>query len=139
MTTIKIKLPETLPAEKLTPVKFKAWKGQLTVYLKQSPEYRRFLPGGIYSTWSANVDVADRIQALHASDTPADAAARAPRLVDRQTQLETFLSIIASICHSSQYDDVMQRSTSVEWIWNLIESDYDIQKTRKAPDNNSDW
>ena len=129
MTTIKIKLPETLPAEKLTPVKFKAWKGQLIVYLKQSPEYRRFLPAGIYSTWSANVDVADRIQALHASDIPGDAPARAPRLVDRQTQLETFLSIIASICHSSQYDDVMQRSTSVEWIWNLIESDYDIQKT----------
>ena len=125
MTTIKIKLPEKL-SEGLTPVKFKAWKGQLTVFLKQSRDYTRFLPGGIYANWLANEETENRIATLHATDTPAEAAAE--RLQDRQTQLETFLSIIAGLCDASQYEDVMQRSTSVEWIWQLIETDYDIQK-----------
>ena len=130
MTTIKIRLPEKLPTEGLTPVKFKAWKGQLIIYLKQSADYRRFLPpNGPYATWSATADVVDRIEAVHANDQAANNAQNAARLTDRQTQLETFLSIIAGVCDSSQYDDVMQRSTSVAWIWNLIESDYDIQKT----------
>ena len=130
MTSIKIRLPEKLPTEGLTPVKFKAWKGQLIVYLKQSADYRRFLPpNGPYATWSATADVVDRIEAVHANDQAANNAQNAARLTDRQTQLETFLSIIAGVCDSSQYDDVMQRSTSVAWIWNLIESDYDIQKT----------
>ena len=105
MTTIKIKLPEKL-SEGLTPVKFKAWKGQLIVFLKQSRDYTRFLPGGIYANWLANEETENRIANLHATDTPADAAAE--RLQDRQTQLETFLSIIAGLCDASQYEDVMQ-------------------------------
>ena len=128
MTTIKIRLPEKLPSEKLTPVKFKAWKGQLVVFLKQSHDYRRFLHGGIYATWSANDEVQDRIAVLHADDQPQAGGDAGRLLADRQTQLETFLSIIAGLCDASQYEDVMQRSTNIEWIWNLIESDYDIQK-----------
>ena len=126
MAQIKIRLPEKLPSEGLTPVKFKAWKGQLIIYLKQSVDYRRFLPGGFYANWSANDEVEDRIENLHANDNPQHNPEQ--RLSDRRTQLETFLSIIAGLCDASQYEDVMQRSTSVEWIWNLIESDHDIQK-----------
>ena len=129
-TTIKIRLPQKLPPspEGLTPVEFKAWKGQVIVYLKQSADFRRFLTGGIYATWTANDEHQDRIQNVHATDQPANNAQLPQRLIDRQTQLETFLSIIAGICDTSQYDDIMQRSTSIEWIWNLIESDYDIEK-----------
>ena len=92
MAQIKIRLPEKLPSEGLTPVKFKAWKGQLIIYLKQSVDYRRFLPGGLYANWSANDEVEDRIENLHANDHPEQ------RLADCQTQLETFLSIIAGLC-----------------------------------------
>ena len=129
-TTIKIRLPNKLPPspEGLTAVQFKAWKGQVIVYLKQSADYKRFLTGGCYSTWSANDEHQDRIRNVHATDQPANIANAPQRLAERQTQLETFLTIIAGICDFSQYEDIMQRSTSTDWIWNLIESDYDIQK-----------
>ena len=63
----------------------------------------------------------DRLAGGNAAQNPA-------RLQTRRTQLATTLSIIASIADSSQYDDIMTRSTSIQWIWNLIETDYDIQK-----------
>ena len=36
---------------------------------------------------------------------------------------------MAGLVDDSQYEDVMQRSVSMDWIWRLIETDYDIQKT----------
>ena len=129
-TSIKIRLPNKLPpsSEGLTAVQFKAWKGQLIVYLKQNADFKRFLTGGCYATWSANDEHQDRLRTVHATDQPADNTQIPQRLAERQTQLETVLSIIAGNCDFSQYDDIMQRSTSIDWIWNLIESDYDIQK-----------
>ena len=128
MSGIKIKLPDKLPSEGLTPVKFKIWKSLVTTYLQQSTDYQRFLQDGIYENWTAAEDNPQRIVDLHQDDQAANAGANRARLQTRRTQLATTLSIIASISDSSQYEDIMTRSTSIQWIWNLIETDYDIQK-----------
>ena len=128
MTSIKIKLPAPLPSEGLTPVKFKIWKSLVTTYLSQSQDYQRFLHGGVYSTWIAADENEHRLDNLHATDQAVNAAHNANRLQQRRTQLSTALSVVASITDPSQYDDIMMRSTSFQWIWNLIETDYDIQK-----------
>ena len=131
-TGIKIKLPEKLPTQGLTPVALKAWKGQLTLFLRQSRVFRRFLTGGLYANWTAAEEDQNRIDDLHADDIPGQnhqpGDDRNGRLAERRNQLETFLGIIAGLCDPCQYEDILQRSTSVEWIYRLIEVDHDIQK-----------
>ena len=128
MSGIKIRLPEKLPSEGLTQVKFKIWKSMTITYLQQSTDYQRFLPGGPYENWLAADENQHRIEALHNTDRDEDDTRNPARLTSRRTQLATVLSIIASISDLSQYNDIMTRSTSITWIWNLIETDADIQK-----------
>ena len=127
MSGIKIRLPQKL-SEKLTPVQFKIWKSQLITYLQQSTDYQRFMHGSKYETWTAAEEDGNRIANLHAEDPAPNVADNPARLATRRTQLGTFLSIIAGVADDSQYDDIMMRSTSLAWIWNTIETDYDIQK-----------
>ena len=128
MSGIKIRLPEKLPSEGLTQVRFKIWKSMVITYLSQSVDYQRFLPGGAYENWLAADENEHRIESLDDNDKDATAARNPARLATRRTQLATVLSIIASISDTSQYDDIMMRSTGINWIWNLIETDADIQK-----------
>ena len=133
MAAARIKLlpPEKLPAEGLTAVKFEAWRSTLVVFLKQNDDFRRFLPGGIYAQWTAADENPDRIAALDNDDAPQagnNNENAAQRLEKRQTQLETMLTHIAGLVDPTEYKDVMIRSTSVDWIWRLIEADNDIEK-----------
>ena len=66
---MKIQPPVKLPSTGLTPDTLENWRFQLIVYLKQNPDYRRFLaPKGIYKIWTAGVRDKDRIKELHATD-----------------------------------------------------------------------
>ena len=132
-TRVKIQAPVNLPPTGLSPVTLKAWKAQLTVYLKQSETYRRFLTNGVYEAWTAADVNEDRILALHEDDTYADdvvgfANLNVARLTERRIELETFLSIIANLCDTSDYEDIMMYSTSLDWVIKHIEQVNDIQK-----------
>lgn len=127
---LKITLPAKLPpaSEGITPVDFETWKDKILVYLKQSKECRLFFTGGKYGTWTAAVKNPNRIVALHAEDQPGENDDPAEFLEGRRIELDACLCVIAGVVHSSQYKDVMRRSTSLEWIWNQIEVDYNLQK-----------
>ena len=129
-TRIKIQPPEKLPIDGITATQFKAWKTSLIIYLKQNSDFRRFMQGGIYAAWESADENPVRIDGLHANDQPpADGDENVDdRLTERQTQLETFLSIIAGVVNTSQHNDVMVRSVSLESVWDMLESDFDIQK-----------
>ena len=45
----------------------------------------------------------------------------------REQQLQRFLAHIASFCYYTEPDDVLSESTSLDWIWNYLESHNDIQ------------
>ena len=131
---LKISVPSKLPktSEGNTPVQFKTWRDRLIIYLKQSKECRLFLEGGIYQTWTAAVVNPNRVPRLDQTDQPGrDDGTAADHLIERQTQLATMLSLIAGVVDDSQYEDVMKRSTSVAWIWSLVEVDFNIQKKGK--------
>ena len=126
MATIKIRAPERLPKSNVTRVQLKAWQQSLEVFLSQEPHYRLFLPGGHYQTWSAAED-GERIAALavDAQGAPLDANGN---LAERRIQLRTFLSVVGGCCQLTEYNDIQQRSTSLGWIINYLEQNYNIEK-----------
>ena len=132
-TKIKIESPNQLPESGVTRVQFKSWKEGMLVYLKQNDDFHCFLSDGIYKKWKAADDDPNRITALHATETPPvdDQApnvvdARSKLLAKRQRDLNTMLSLIGRKVDQYDYDDVMNFSTDLESIWNMIELVYDI-------------
>ena len=143
-TFIKLKQPDVLPASGLKLAVFKPWRNQVISFLKQDTANFHFLKGtGKYNNWTALSDSGVRITRLHNEDidlitindektagtkTPAQARADLAALkLLREQQLERFLAHIASFCHYTEQDDIMSESTSLEWIWEYLESHYDIQ------------
>ena len=112
-TKIKFQPPERLPADGVTRIQFKAWKTTLLIYLKQNADFRLFLSGGKYQEWKSAEKVPLRIEELHANDQPGDRETAEDRLVDRQTQLETLLGLVSAVVNTSQFEDVMVRSTGL--------------------------
>ena len=126
----KVEIPNQLPESNLTRVQFKTWKDSMLVYLKLNEEFHHFLPDGMYENWTSADDLKDRIPVLHNDDHLAGAEntadERKKRLAKRQRDLNTMLSIVARKVDQYDYDDVMNLSTSVQFVWNIIELVYDI-------------
>lgn len=68
----------------------------------------------------------NRIRGLHADDNEGTADEKIKRLDKRRRDLHTMLSIIGRKVDQYDYDDVMNLSTSIQFIWNIIELVYDI-------------
>ena len=49
--TLKLKVPDCLPASGVSQAAFKVFRQSVVTYLEQDTESFNFLPGGIYSTW----------------------------------------------------------------------------------------
>ena len=49
------------------------------------------------------------------------------RLVIRNSQLGLFLQQLSACCYNSERYDVVERSDSVDWVWEDLMSNYDIQ------------
>ena len=128
MSRVKIDPPNQLPSSGLTPIKYKQWKVALKIFLHQTAEFRAFYPGGKYETWLSYEDNPLRIQRLANNDNPPAGTQNAEHLAQRQIQLETFLGIIARYSDEGDFDDIMEKSTSLEWIHILHERRYGIQK-----------
>ena len=132
----KVEIPNQLPETGLTRVQFKTWKESMIVYLKQNDNFLHFLSGGKYENWQPAEENENRIAALHADDHPAPAAGAdaetanaanmAEKLAKRQKDLLTMLNMIGRKVDQYDYDDVMNLSSSVQSIWNMIDLVYDI-------------
>ena len=127
-TRVRIDPPNQLPSSGITPIKYKQWKVALKIFLHQTPDFREFYPGGKYHTWTALEDNPHRIIALHDADVIPQNTTREEHLAQRRIHLETFLGIIARYSDEGDFDDIMEKSTSIEWIFTIHERRYGIQK-----------
>ena len=121
MAPIKIYPPTKLPEKGVTDLLFNIWMEEIEVYLSQDDRFTPFMRGGTYSAWEAYDVNADRITAPLAEDNLA-------ALPTRRAQLRTFLSIVAKACDVNHYNVVTRHSTSLQWIYDKLREDYDIQQ-----------
>ena len=132
MPSIKIYPPAKLPDRDLTETQFAIWKEEIEVYISQEDDFAQFLPGGNYSVWQSQESFPDRIAELHATDRSIAATPRqqeaenAAKLRTVCTKLRTVLAIIGKCVAEGHYDTVIRHSTSFDWIYTTIRSDYDI-------------
>ena len=125
---IRIEPPNQLPSSGITPIQYKQWKIALKIFMQQTPEYREFFPGGKYTTWTPYEDNPHRITALADDDAPPADVEESEHLAQRRIHLETFLGIIARYSDEGDFDDIIEKSSSLEWIHILHERRYGIQK-----------
>ena len=139
MPSLKIYPPTQLPDRDVTETQFNIWQEELEVYLMQEKDYAVFLKDGAYETWESLETNKNRIAALKAEDIlQADAAANRSEaqaeaaneefLRNLRKNLRTTLSIIGKCVSQGHYNSVIRHSTSLEWIMNMLRSDYDIQQ-----------
>ena len=139
MPSLKIYPPSQLPDRDVTETQFNIWQEELEVYLMQEKDYAVFLKDGAYDTWESLESNKNRIAALKAEDIiEADAAnnrseaqaqaANEEFLKNVRKNLRTTLSIIGKCVSQGHYNSVIRHSTSLEWIMNMLRSDYDIQQ-----------
>ena len=142
MPSIKIYPPSRLPDSDVTETQFNMWQEELEVYLSQEADYKVFLPDKLYSTWSSYEENRDRIRNLKPRDitaanddaargrvvTPEEAEAENDDKLDTiRVSLRTVLSIIGKCVSEGHYNSVVRHSTSLNWIYDMLRSDYDIQ------------
>lgn len=125
---IRVEPPAQLPSTGLTSIKYKQWKVALKIFLQQTPEYREYFPGGLYPTWQPSEDYPNRIKVLDKDDIPEKDVPNKEHLAQRRIHLETFLGIIARYSDEGDFDDIMEKSTSLEWIHLIHERRYGIQR-----------
>ena len=136
MPTIKIYPPAQLPEKNLNETQFNIWKEELEVYISQEKCFKIFLPGQPYQQWQSAEEYADRIRELTAADTvranreidEAEAAIKnEEKLADIRVNLRTVLAIIGKCVSEGHFNSVVRHSTLLQWIYNTIRSDYNIQ------------
>ncbi len=130
MSRIKIEPPSQLPSSGITAIQYKQWKVALKIFLQQTPEFREFYPGGKYPQWEALEDNPLRIPKLATSDKKATSTPDelSEHLAQRRINLETFLGIIARYSDEGDFDDILEKSTNLEFIFQLHERRYGIQR-----------
>ena len=139
---LKLKAPEPLPAAGVTATAFKVFVNKLTAYLLQDTNNYLFITSdeedpGVYSNWSPLSD-GKRIKELHVGDPetatidalPTEIAKNRKRtqlLLQRNSQLQKCIQMIADFIHYTEADDVVQRCPSVPWIWSYLRQHYNIE------------
>ena len=90
--------------------------------------------GGIYANWTSQEANPDRIVAVSAHDPniPAEDAVNRPALQTellnkRRRELRTFIGLIAKVAAKNMYAAIVRHSTSLQWVYNKIREEYDIQ------------
>jgi len=131
MATIKVYPPTQLPDRGVSETQFKIWVEELEVYLSQVDRYEVFLAGGEYSSWESQENNEDRLTEVKGEDANQPGRTTAKdnaNLKKRQRDLRTVLSIVGKCVSQGHYDAVVRHSTSMQWIFNMLRCDYDIQQ-----------
>ena len=143
MPSLKIYPPARLPNSNVTETQFHMWQEELEVYLSQDPDLKLILPNKLYSSWVSYEENNDRIPELKENDrvvaggrnarnereiTAEEALIVNDEKLDKiRTGLRTALSIVGKCVSEGHYTSVIRHSTSLEWIYSMLRSDYDIQ------------
>ena len=136
MPSIKIYPPNQLPEKKLSETQFNIWREELEVYISQEKCFKIFLPGQQYDQWESAEAYSHRIRNLRPEDTlqangdrnEVDAhMENEEKLSDIRVNLRTVLAIVGKCVAEGHYNSVVRHSTSLNWIYDTIRSDYDIQ------------
>ena len=114
---------------------------ELEVYLSQEKDFEVFLKGGKYENWESaetnpdrivQIKPDDRAQVGHGVDANAVRQRDNAKLQKLRKDLRTVLSIVGKCVSEGHYNSVVRHSTSLQWIYNNLRSDYDIQTRRRA-------
>ena len=154
---IKLSPPDTLPPDTYSSADFKVWRSHATTFLTQNSENCMFLKGGDYEVWEPQITCLPnkRITELKGDDLryPSRAQIKALAMVDaeqdyvptqeelddaklslqkkrlahRNAQLGLMLQQLSACCYKSERYDVVERSDSVDWVWEYLMNHYDIQ------------
>ena len=134
MPQIKIHPPKQLPEQAISQQEFEDWQNELEIYLGQDENMARFMTDGLYHEWSSQEQDPHWIPRVLDGDpdTPAEAVqnrdARVTELLaKRRRQLRTFIGQVAKSASKNMYAAIVRHSTSLEWIYDKIREDYDIQ------------
>ena len=119
MGTVKINPPNKLPGEGVTANIFNIWKAELENYLVKDNRLEVFMANGAYNTWEANALYPDRIKCPVEADNNVNLEAR-------RIDLSMFLDTVARSCDNRHYSDIMQKSTSLQWIYSELSEYYNI-------------
>ena len=134
MPSIKIHPPKQLPEQALSQQEFEDWTNELEIYLGQDEAMARFMIGGIYANWASQEADPNRLNDVSDQDPnlPADDAANRPAvlgelLAKRRRELRTFIGLIAKVAAKNMYAAIVRHSTSMQWVYNRIREEYDVQ------------
>ena len=135
MPAIKIHPLKPLPKQVVSEQEFQDWQNKLKIWLGEDDNMTRFMTEGRYNTWLSQETNPNRLQALdqHDPDRPRqDVNNRDDLLVDllakRRRQLKTFLGQVAKCAGQHMYATIVCHATSLNWIYERIRQDYDIQQ-----------
>jgi hypothetical protein len=120
MAPVMIYPQNKLPKQGFTELVFNEWREQLEIYLAQYSRLEVFMTNGIYGTWQAYVDNPKRITGPAGSDVIA-------QLSVRQSELCTFLNIVAKACDIAYYDYIMHYSTSLQCIYDKLNENSSVK------------
>ena len=129
MGGIKFHPPNQLPESSLSEQQFQKWKTELETYLSMEDKFALFLPGETYSEWKPGEESEKRIREKKQILGPdGETLIEDPVLLAvRNKQLNACLNLVAKTVAEGHYATVMKYSTSLNWIYEEIRKDYDIQ------------
>ena len=142
MPSLKIYPPTRLPSSNVSETQFTMWKEEIEVYLSQEADFKVFLPNKSYGSWLSHEENPDRILELKTEDQTVPNADRGEgpvinnveadadnieKLETIRINLRTVLSIVGKCVSEGHYNSVIKHSTSLQWIYDMLRSDYDIQ------------
>ena len=139
MPSMKIYAPAQLPDRDVTETQFNIWQEELEAYLVQEKDFAVFLKDGSYDEWESYETNNNRIPTLKAEDTLAADEAAGKTAIQARTANEAFLknirknlrtalSIVGNCVSQGHNNSVVRHSTSLEWIYKTLWSDYNIRQ-----------
>ena len=125
---VKLPIPNQLTSKGLTLDGLATFWSLLSNWVRQEPNYKNFLPGGEYEQWLPKKINSSRGIVVNYEQDPTDAnVTEANRKAAEQaaarisSQLEDFLSTIASKCPEGMFRTIVNEATSMDWYFIYID------------------
>ena len=130
---VKLPIPNQLTSKGLTLDGLATFWSLLSNWVRQEPNYKNFLPGGDFAQWTAKKQDTNRGIVVNYDQTGDAATVEAnKREAEQETakivsQLEDFLSTVASKCPEGMFRTVVNEATSMDWIIKRIRKAFRLQ------------
>ena len=131
---VKLPIPNQLTSKGLTLDGLATFWSLLSNWVRQEPNYQNFLPGGKHEQWSPKKSSKSRGIVVDYQHDPSDAnvtetnkRAAEQEATKISSQLEDFLSTVASKCPDGMFRTIVNEATSMEWILKRIRTAFRLQ------------